>query len=135
MEDKILSTKKELKRVLKNPRLTRLEKYNLAKEKASLLDENETKILLKECYRDFEDHNRRKDMKDLVSLFFTGIGLIFTVFGIFFKQVVAEYIASKDIILLITIYVVVGLVFLTYLQASRSKNMNLLQYMIDILEE
>lgn len=135
MTDKILETKKEMKRILKNKGLTRIERFDLAKEKSELLDEKERKILEKECRRDYESYNRIEDIKELITLGLTGLGLIITLFGIFFDDVAMTFEQFSNIVYNVTIFVIIMLAVLSFTQQYRSRNMFITKYMLDILEE
>jgi len=135
MEDKILKVKKEMKKVLRTNGLTRSDKHNLAKQKAMILDESELSILKKECYRDYEVYDRMGDIKELFTLFFTGIGLIIAVLSTLFKDNLLIYIDTFGIFQLVLVYVMLGIGGLAATQMRRSNKMHITKHLIDILEE
>lgn len=135
MDDKILQTKKEMKRVINTKGLTRLERYYLAKEKCKSLSEIEKNILIKECYRDYESYDRCKDATELITIFLTGLGLIMTLYQALAEKSVDLITAITSLALLATIYVVCAILVVSWLQKFRSGNMNKTKYMLDILEE
>lgn len=135
MGDKIGETKMEIKRIFSNKRLSRMEKYNLVRGKSKMLSEEELTILLKEYQRDYDSYDRQKDMKDTISLFLTGIGMLIAFFGIFFS---GPEIGAENFILLIRVigaYVVMSILVLSWIQAYRTDKMYQTQYILDILEK
>ncbi len=135
MEDKILQIKKAMKSVIKSKGLTRLEKYNLVKEKSRVLSESEQDILLKECRRDYESYDRAQDIKELITICLTGIGMLITVFGIFFKEKVLSFYQFSTLIVMVCILVSLSILILSAIQSWRSSNLWITKYMIDILEK
>ena len=134
MEDKILQVKNEMKRIASAKDLTRLEQHDLMKDKSGVLSEGEKRILIKECYRDYESCDRIKDVTELITIFLTGLTLILTLVGSFAKDTFSEK-ALLYMLVLIVIYIVLAIIMVTWLQIYRSRNMNREKYVIDVLEE
>lgn len=135
MYDKILQTKKEMRNVIKENGMTRLEKYNLLKEKSRSLSDREREILIKECYRDYESCDRVEDIKELITVYLTGIGLLITLFGIFLKDKIVESVDFQSLVGIVAIAIVISIAVLSFIQSWRSKNLNITKHMLDILEE
>lgn len=135
MYDKILQTKKEMKNVIKSNGLTRFEKYNLVKEKSRTLSESERDILIKECHRDYEIYDRAKDIKELITFFLTGIGMLITVFGIYFEDKILNYIQFYSVLTIVGMGIAMSVIIVSLIQSWRSKNLTITRYMIDVLEE
>lgn len=135
MDDKILKVKKEMKSVIKSKGMTRLEKYNLLRERRNSLSKKERKILLRECRRDYEIWDRFQDIKELITVCLTGLGLIFTVVGILFKDSIGSYIQFYSLLVMTGIYVCLSILVLMIAQLWRDNSMNVTRQMIDILEE
>lgn len=135
MDDKILKVKKEMKSVIKSKGMTRLEKYNLLRERRNSLSKKERKILLRECRRDYEIWDRFQDIKELITVCLTGLGLIFTVVGILFKDSIGSHIQFYSLLVMTGIYVCFSILVLMIAQLWRDNSMNVTRQMIDILEE
>ncbi len=135
MTDKILETKKAMRCAIRAKGLSRLDKYNLVKDKISSLTECERKILLKECRRDYESYDRSQDVKELITISIAGIGLLITLLGIIVKdlEIIAEQ--NNTLILNIGVFVLLYIFILAFSQIWRNKNMYITKYMIDILED
>lgn len=138
MDDKILRTKKEMKLIIKEKSLTRLEKYNLLRSKACFLSEVERNILLKECKRDLDFCDDFQDVERLINVIISGVGLFFALFGIIFKDKIVGRILVQDIILLlgsISIFVIFIILIYAWAQSVRSKNRRIFKQLVDALEE
>lgn len=135
MEDKILQTKKAMIRIVKAKGLTRLDKYNLLKEKSNILSEKEKKILLMECRMDYEVSDEIKGIKDIVTVFLTGSGMFLTVFGVFYKGETAKNLQFATLIICILGYIVVAIAILLRIYLYRINTISRIKYLIDILEE
>lgn len=135
MADKILEAKNDIRRIIKNKGLTRIEKCNLVKEKSAVLDEEELKILLKEYHRDYASYDRFKDLKEVISMLLTALGMLVAVCGISFNGIEFGADMFGMLILYIVVYTVIAVWSVTGIQTFRSKNMNNLQYILDILED
>lgn len=135
MTDNILEIKKELKRVAKMRGLTRIQKYNMMIETSKKLSEKEKKLLMKEYKRDYESWDRVKDITELVTTFLTGVGLVVTVFGIFFGNKLTTFEQFKSILVMVGIVSVIAIMVISGIQSWRSNNLNRIQYILDILEE
>ncbi|MBE5852895.1 MAG: hypothetical protein E7299_08140 [Lachnospiraceae bacterium] len=135
MTDNILEIKKELKRVAKMRGLTRIQKYNMMIETSKKLSEKEKKLLMKEYKRDYESWDRVKDITELVTTFLTGVGLVVTVFGIFFGNKLTTFEQFKSILVMVGIVSVIAIMGISGIQSWRSNNLNRIQYFLDILEE
>ena len=135
MGDNILQVKKEMISVINSKGMTRREKYSLLREKRKMLSKKERKILLKECRRDYESWNRFQDIKELITVFLTGLGLFLTAMNIFFKDSINIYTKFQSILAILCIYVCMSVLILSIVQSWRGKNLNISKYMIDILEE
>lgn len=85
MDDKILEVKKEMMRIAKMKGLPRMERYELAKKRSERLSQNERKLLIEECQRDFESYDRIGDIRELFTFFFAGISMILSAFCHFCK--------------------------------------------------
>lgn len=135
MGDKILQTKKEMKRIINSKGITRLERYNLAKEKCNVLSEIERKLLIKECRRDYESYDRSKDITELIIIFMTGLGLILTLLEAVADDAVLGISAFVSMGTFLVIYIALAILAVAWLQTYRSGNMNMIKYMLDILED
>lgn len=135
MEDKILQAKKEMERIIKIKSLTRLERYDLTTEKTKLLDEKSMSILLEECKRDYESCQSSKEVKDYITIFLTGIGLLFTLLGIFLKDKVMEISQFGSLMIFVAAYVIFSVVILSWIHHYKSSRMNISKYMFDILDK
>lgn len=135
MEDKILQAKKEMERIIKIKSLTRLERYDLTTEKTKLLDEESMSILLEECKRDYESCQSSKEVKDYITIFLTGIGLLFTLLGIFLKDKVMEISQFGSLMIFVAAYVIFSVVILSWIHHYKSSRMNISKYMFDILDK
>nr|DAG72592.1 MAG TPA: hypothetical protein [Caudoviricetes sp.] len=137
MDDKILRTKKEMKLIIKEKNLTRLEKYNLLRSKVCLLPEIERNILLKECKRDLDFCDDFQDVERLINVIISGVGLILALLGIILKDKI-ELIPVQDIISLLVevgIFVIFIILFFAGVQLVKSKKRYILKHLIDVLEE
>lgn len=85
MDDKILEVKKEMMRIAKMKGLPRMERYEMAKKRSERLSQNERKLLIEECQRDFESYDRIGDIRELFTFFFAGISMILSAFCHFCK--------------------------------------------------
>ncbi len=133
MNDKIIETKREIRRIINDTKLKRVEKYNLVKNKASQLNELEYKILFKEYIRDYKTFDRLKEIKDIISMFLTGIGLIFTICGSFFIETLSFEMVG-GLLGMVTIYIFCAIILLWLIQVRRTSSMNKIQFILDILE-
>lgn len=134
MTDKILETKKAMRCAIRAKGLSRLDKYNLVKDKGSTLTECERKILLKECRRDYESYDRSQDIKELITISISGMGLLITFIGIILKDQIVNA-DQNNILIDIGIFVILYIFILAFSQMWRSRNMYITKYMIDVLEE
>lgn len=75
------------------------------------------------------------DIKELFTLFFTGIGLIIAVLSALFKDNLLIYIDTFGIFQLVLVYVMLGIGGLAVTQMRRSNKMHITKHLIDILEE
>lgn len=135
MDDKILEVKKEMMRIAKMKGLPRMERYELAKKRSERLSENERKLLIEECQRDFESYDRIGDIRELFTFFFAGISMILSVFAIFAnnKDVSVESLGSM--LLMLLIFIVVTIAVIAGIQTWRSSGLNITKYMIDVLKD
>lgn len=133
MDDKIFQVKKDINRIVRCKDLNRMETYDLVRQKVENLSEVEIEILLKEYHRDYGSYDRYKELKDIISIFLTGIGLILTLIGIFFKEVEVSRIIYNQLLLFVGCYVLGSIALLSVIQTYRSQNMRWLQYVFDIL--
>ena len=133
MDDKIIETKREIRRIISDTKLKRVEKYNLVKNKASQLNELEYNILLKEYKRDYKTFDRLKEIKDIISMFLTGIGLIFTICGSFFIETLSFEMVG-GLLGMVAIYVFCAIMLLWLIQVRRTSSMNKIQFILDIIE-
>jgi hypothetical protein len=134
MDDKILNVKKEMKKIIKSNGITRLDKYNLLKQKSNTLSEIERKLLLNECKRDYESYERIKDIKEIITVFLTGLGLILTIANVYFKDTYV-FTQFEELLILVATYVVFSIIILSLTQNYRGRGMDISKQMIDILEE
>lgn len=112
MDDKILNVKKEMKKIIKSNGITRLDKYNLLKQKSNTLSEIERKLLLNECKRDYESYERIKDIKEIITVFLTGLGLILTIANVYFKDTYV-FTQFEELLILVATYVVFSIIILS----------------------
>lgn len=133
--DKILQTKKAMRSIIKTKEKTRIEKYNLVKEKRDDLSKFEQEILLKECRRDYESYDRVKEIKDLITIYLTGVGMFVTIFGIFFSDKIINLSQFSSILTMVGIAVIISVLVVYYIQSWSSNNLCITKYMIDILED
>lgn len=134
MDDKILNVKKEMKKIIKSNGITRLDKYNLLKQKSNTLSEIERKLLLNDCKRDYESYERIKDIKEIITVFLTGLGLILTIANVYFKDTYV-FTQFEELLILVATYVVFSIIILSLTQNYRGRGMDISKQMIDILEE
>ena len=127
MTDNILKVKKEMKKIIKSKGITRL-------EKDELLSKKERRILLNECRRDYETWSRFRDVKELITVFLTGMGLLITLFGILNKDSIERYTDFQAMVAMTTIYICISVFVLTFAQVFSSARLDISQQMIDILE-
>ena len=138
MDDKILRTKKEMKLIIKDKKLTRLEKYNSLRGKVCTLSEVERNILLKECKRNYDSYDGFQDIERLITAVISGFGLIFTILNIIFRDKIVETIPVSQMFLLldgVSAFVLFLILIFVMAQSVRTKNTYIFRYMIDILEE
>ena len=138
MDDKLLRTKKEMKLIIKEKKLTRLERYNLLRSKVCFLSEVERNILLKECKMDLDFCDNFQDVERLINVIISGIGLILALLGIIFKDEIVGRIPVQQINLLIgevCIFVIFIIFVFAWVQSVRSKKRYVLKHLIDALEE
>lgn len=134
MNDKIIEIKIEIRRIMGDSNLNCIEKYDLIKGKVELLNEKEYKILLKEYKRDYKTYDRIKDIKDVLSMFLTGTGLLITIGTSIIKEQLEVVITNGIFFSVIAVYVVLAIVALALIQSWRTFNMNRIQHVLDILE-
>ena len=135
MDDKIQKIKKKIKRLVGDPTLNCSEKYDLVKKQSKELSDVEFKILLKEYKREYKSYDRLKDIKDILAMFLTGIGLLFTMGGSAFIAAERVFVEMETLIVMTTIYILSIVLMLCGVQMWRTTNMNRIQYTLDILEE
>lgn len=135
MADKILQVKKEMKRLIKAKELSRIERYELLEKKTEELDKKEMRILINECKRDYQSYDRSDDIKELITISLTAMGMIITILGIFLEDRVMEFFQFKSIMVYTVIVVVIILLGFSKWQSYRSNCMNTTTFMLDILEE
>lgn len=134
MPDNILKVKKEMKKIIKSKGITRLEKDELLRKRSQSLSKKERRILLNECRRDYETWSRFRDVKELITVFLTGMGLLITLFGILNKDSIERYTDFQAMVAMTTIYICISVVLLTFSQVISSTKLDTSQQMIDILE-
>lgn len=134
MADNILKVKNEMKKVIKSNGITRLEKDKLLRKRKHSLSKKERKILLNECRRDYETWNRFRDIKELITAFLSGIGLLIALFEILNKDSIERCIDFQSIVVMTTIYICISVFVLTFAQVFSSARLDISQQMIDILE-
>lgn len=137
MDDEILRTKKEMKLIIKEKNLTRLEKHNQLRRKVCLLPEVERNILLKECKRDLDFCDDFQDVERLINVIISGVGLILALLGIILKDKIGMIPVQNIISLLVGvgIFVIFIILFFAGVQLVRSKKRYILKHLIDVLEE
>lgn len=137
MDDKLLRTKKEMKLIIKEKKLTRLERYNLLRSRVYFLSEVERNILLKECKRDLDFCDDFQDVERLINVIISGIGLILTLLSIILEDKIGMILVQDIISLLVGvgIFVIFIILFLKWIQSVRSKNRRILKQLVDVLEE
>ena len=135
MEDKILQIKKEMKRLIKAKELSRIERYELLEKKTEDLDEKEMRILINECKRDYQSYDRSDDIKELITISLTGIGMIITILGIFLKDKVMEFFQFASIMGDTIIFLSIILLGFAMWQSHRSNGMHTTTFMLNVLEE
>lgn len=134
MADNILKVKNEMKKVIKSNGITRLEKDKLLRKRKRSLSKKERKILLNECRREYETWNRFRDIKELITAFLSGIGLLIALFEILNKDSIERCIDFQSIAVMTTIYICISVFVLTFAQVFSSARLDISQQMIDILE-
>lgn len=75
MKDNILLMKKEIKRLYFAKKLTREEKYDLIVKQWENLGDKEKHILLHEYKRDLKSYESLRYIKEIITLFLTGVGI------------------------------------------------------------
>lgn len=135
MEDKITKVKKDIKCIINTGGLVRVEKSCLVKARFNALSKTERQILLKEYRRDYETYNRTQDIKEIVSVGLTSIGMLIALFGILFQDRVIEVWRHDRIVCNTILFVVFSILSVTGIQIFRSSNMNKIKHILDILEE
>lgn len=134
MKDNILKVKKEMKKIIKSKGIARLEKDKLLRKRSQSLSKKERRILLNECRRDYETWSRFRDVKELITVFLTGMGLLITLFEVLNKDSIERYIDFQSIVVMTTIYICISVFMLTFAQVFSSARLDISQQMIDILE-
>lgn len=137
MYDKIGAIEAEIRNVVRDKRLTQVEKFELVKQKSRMLSETERKVLLKKCQRSRDIYTRSQDLKDILYLFVSWIGTFFVIFGIYADNkgkpmpsgVYAELLGCA------LIYGIITIMGLSIIQTWKNKNWYITQYMIDVLED
>lgn len=135
MYDKIGTTELEIRNIINDRGLTQSEKFELAKEKSGTLSGTERKILLKKCLRDRNAHERSRDLYDLLFLFVTWISTYFVIFGIYANDKEVTISVFKGLLGAALLYNIITVMGLVFIQTWRNKNLNITQYMIDVLED
>lgn len=135
MEDKILKVKEEMKRVINTKKLTRLERYDLTKKQCEKLSEKELRLLIKECERNYKFYERVANIKEVVTILLTGIGLFITLDGFLVQEQGIETSHFVSLGAYITIYLVLAVILLTWILSYSNSNMNITRYMLDVLED
>ena len=135
MNDNVLKVKNELWRICKNSELTKMERYELALKQKGLLDKLELKLLVKELHRDYEVCDRLKDLVEVITAFFNGIIILVTIFGVFNKGVGAGSVQYGVVLLFIGFYVTFGVMAIWSIHWHRTRKLDRIQYVLDVLEE
>ena len=135
MSDNVLETKKEMGRIIRSKGLSRFEKYTLVRDKSNTLTEDEKKILLQECQRDYKFYKEEQDIKDIITISLTGIGLLIALLGVFFEEKVTPYVTANPLMIYVGVAVVSYIGLLILYQNIKNKRITVTLYMIDILED
>lgn len=135
MYDKVVEVKKDMIRTIKKKGLTRTEKYDLVKQKSRTLSDYERKILIKECYRDYDSHDRSQDIKSLITVWMAGMSMFISVISIYTDGKNVDYEFFYNLLFCVLVVIVLSILPLSWLQTYRSINMNITKYMLDILND
>lgn len=136
-EDKIVETKKKLKKCYKNEKQTKIEQYVHIEEAIKALDKKEQKAIKVEYKRDLKIYERIDDLRLTLIFVFSGLSLIISVFntllnkleGYITLEVYREGIlgTGKIVLLFMLVYMVIGW--------WKEKELALTEYMLAVLEE
>lgn len=135
MYDKVVEVKKDMIRTIKKKGLTRTEKYDLVKQKSRTLSDYEREILIKECYRDYDSHDRIQDIKSLITVWMAGMSMFISVISIYTDGKNVDYEFFYNLLFCVLVVIVLSILPLSWLQTYRSINMNITKYMLDILND
>lgn len=135
MNDKILQTKKAMKQIVNARGLSRVEKYDLVKEKSKVLTKKELHILIKEYRRDCEIcHDLIGSIMDMVTTVTTGMSLSIAFLAIFFSDKSMSH-EQFGVNLFMTLAIFVFLIIIIgVVNIFKSSSINTTKYVLDILE-
>lgn len=130
MKDNILQTKKEIKRLYSVKNLTREEKYDLIVKQWEHMEDKEKDILLQEYQRDLKSYESLKYIKEIITLFLTGVGIIISWSGAFFTSKEMSEMQFAKILIIIVIYTIISVLILMCVDIFRRWNVNRIEYVI-----
>ena len=134
MNDNILLMKKEIRRLYCVKKLTREEKYDLIVKQWEHMEDKEKDILLHEYQRDLKSYESLKYIKEIITLFLTGVGIVISWSGAFFTSKEMSEMQFAEILILITLYTIISVLILMCVDIFRRWNVNRIEYVIDTVK-
>ena len=134
MKDNILLMKKEIKRLYFAKKITREEKYDLIVKQWENLGDKEKHILLQEYKRDLKCYESLRYIKEIITLFLTGVGIIISWSGAFFTSKGMSEMQFAEILVLIALYTVSAVLILMFVENFRRRTVNRIEYVLDTVK-
>lgn len=135
--DKILETKKSIKKIAKDKSLTRVQRHNLVIEELNGLTSTEQRILKNEYSQDIKSCARGTSIRDYFGYGISSFALIISIASLYFSSSnITLSIASFGESLVQTMFFIIILLFLvTFCDSLFSSSAHVAEYTLDIFAE
>lgn len=135
--DKILETKKSIKKLVKSKSLTRMQRHNLVIEELNGLDSTEQRILRNEYSQDIKSCARGTSIREYFEFAISSFALIFSLASLYFNsstETLSKAVFS-ELLTGISLLIIFLLLLVTFSDKVFSNDSHVAEYALDIFAE
>ena len=134
MCDKILIIKKEMGSICVMKNITRLERYNLIKEKYLRLTKTEQAILHSECKRDMASIELLDETRKFIETVFTVIGIIIALLAVIVNVTHTLPMSDRELLLAVSRLAVLYLILIIIVENIKASRLKKAGFLLDTIE-
>lgn len=134
MCDKILIIKKEMGSIYAMKNITRLERYNLIKEKYLRLTKTEQAILHSECKRDMASIELLDETRKFIETGFTVIGIIIALLAVIVNVTHTLPMSDRELLLAVSRLAVLYLILIIIVENIKASKLKKAGFLLDTIE-